>query len=318
MKRIFITSSGTLKRKSNTISFITREGTRYLPYTEVESIYVLGEVTLNKRFLHFLSRAGIPLHFFTLRGHYLGSYLPVTHHVSGYLLLKQVEHYNDPGLRLTLARAFVEGSIRNMALILRENGLPECASKLRTFLDRDVSSVQELLGVEGNAREMYYSCFDQVLGEDFAFEKRTRRPPQNRLNSLISLGNSLLYVTVLDEIRKTHLDPRIGFLHTTNFRRFSLNLDVAEVFKPVVVDRLIISMINRGSITPQDFEEGSSGLRLTREALRKFLSEYDRKLSSTITVKRRKVSYTSLIRMEGYKLERHVMGEMTYRPYVAR
>ncbi|ABP95330.1 MULTISPECIES: CRISPR-associated endonuclease Cas1 [Metallosphaera] len=92
MKRIFITSSRTLKRKSNTIAFITNDGTRYVPYTEVESIYVLGEVNLNKRFLSFLSKAKIPIHFFSSRGRYLGSYLPSTHHVSGYLILKQVEH----------------------------------------------------------------------------------------------------------------------------------------------------------------------------------------------------------------------------------
>lgn len=89
------------------------------------------------------------------------------------------------------------------------------------------------MAVEGNAREIYYSAFDIIVdNEDFAFAKRTRRPPQNRLNALISFGNSLLYVTVLGEIYRTHLDPRIGFLHATNFRRFSLNLDVAEIFKP--------------------------------------------------------------------------------------
>src|SRR5690606_32259146 len=102
------------------------------------------------------------------------------------------------------------------------------------------NSVEELMAVEGHAREAYYSTFDYIIGDDdFRFEKRSQRPPLNRLNALISFGNSLCYTIALSEIYKTYLDPRIGYLHATNFRRFSLNLDLAEIFKPIFVDHLI-------------------------------------------------------------------------------
>ena len=87
------------------------------------------------------------------------------------------------------------------------------------------------MAIEGNIRDIYYDGFDKIINDElFEFKRRTKRPPLNRLNSLISFGNSLLYTCVLREIYKTHLDPRIGYLHTTNNRRFTLNLDVAENF----------------------------------------------------------------------------------------
>ena len=96
-----------------------------------------------------------------------------------------------------------------------------------------VDDIENLMAVEGNIRDQYYKCFNEIIGkEDFDFNGRNRRPPQDRINALISFGNTLAYTAVLSEIYKTHLDPRIGYLHTTNFRRFTLNLDVAEIFKP--------------------------------------------------------------------------------------
>ena len=112
-------------------------------------------------------------------------------------------------------------------------------------------------------RETYYRAFDGILSNpDFIFDKRSRRPPKNNLNTLISFGNSILYTVVLSEIYKTHMDPRIGFLHATNFRRFSLNLDVAEIFKPIIIDRLIFTMVGTGMVTGKDFETESGGIIL--------------------------------------------------------
>ena len=106
------------------------------------------------------------------------------------------------------------------------------------------SDIETLMAVEGNIREIYYTTFNTIIDKkDFVFSGRNKRPPQDRINSLISFGNTLAYITVLSEIYKTHLDPRIGFLHATNFRRFTLNLDVAEIFKPILVDRLIFSLL---------------------------------------------------------------------------
>jgi CRISPR-associated protein Cas1 len=311
MKRLYITSSGTLKRKANTLAFVTKEGTKYVPVTQVRSIYVFGEVNLNKRLLHFLSKAGVSVHFFSRR--YLGSFIPRVRNTSGFVLLRQVQAYLGEN-RVRLAKAFVEGSIRNMALVLRENG--ENPEEVRAFLDRlsEAKGVNEVMGVEGSARERYYTGLDRVLGG--AMGGRSRRPPKNWVNSLISLANTLLYQEALDQILQTQLDPRVGYLHSTNLRKFSLNLDIADVFKPLVVDRLIVSLINRGEVGPEDFEV--EGLKMKRESLRRFLSKFEGKLESKVKVGRRKMSYSTLLRYEAYKVERDLIGDKEYRPFVGR
>lgn len=173
---------------------------------------------------------------------------------------------------------------------------------------------------KGTCGKPYYSAFDEILDRpDFRFDRRSRRPPQNELNALISFGNSLLYTQVLSEIYQTHLDPRIGYLHSTNFRRFSLNLDVAEIFKPVLVDRIIFKVVGQGMLTRSHFVRESGGLLLTDAGKRVFLKEWEEKLKTTIKHRSlgREISYRRLIRMELYKLQKHLMGEEAYEPFEA-
>lgn len=176
------------------------------------------------------------------------------------------------------------------------------------------------MALEANVRARYYETFDSIVGNpDFRFEKRTKRPPQNYINTLISFGNSVLYTVVLSEIYKTHLDPRVGYLHATNFRRFTLNLDVAEVFKPIIVDRAIFSVVNERRINDKDFSVGSNGVFLNEEGKKTFVSEIFQKLETTIKHRGlgRSVSYRRLIRLELYKVEKHLLGEKVYQPFVA-
>ncbi|HFL3828716.1 TPA: CRISPR-associated endonuclease Cas1, partial [Clostridioides difficile] len=131
---------------------------------------------------------------------------------------------------------------------------------------------------------------------------------------------SIMYVTVLSEIYKTHLDPRIGYLHTTNFRRFTLNLDVSEIFKPIIIDRIIFSIIAKKMINATNFEKDLGGILLNENGRKVFIEEYDRKLKTTIKHRDlgRNVSYNRLIRLELYKIQKHLMGEADYEPYVSR
>ena len=109
--------------------------------------------------------------------------------------------------------------------------------------------VQELMGIEGNIRKLYYDTWNIIINQDIAFEKRVKNPPDNAINSLISYVNTIIYTRCLSEIYKTQLNPTISYLHEPSERRFSLCLDVAEIFKPIIADRLIFSMLNKKQIT---------------------------------------------------------------------
>lgn len=327
-KSLYLTSSGTLGRKDNTLFLEIESGEkRYFPIEQVEEIHCFGEMNINKRLLAYLTQQGVPIHFYNYYEYYVGSYYPREHNHSGFLTLKQAEHYLDETKRLDLARRFVQGGLTNMQRVLRYytrrgNDLADIDEHIEAQAQQlaQCDSTESLMQVEGQAREAYYQAFDRVIGDpDFAFESRSRRPPANRLNALISFGNSLMYTVALSEIYRTHLDPRIGFLHATNYRRFSLNLDVAEVFKPVLVDRTILSLLGRRQIRAEHFGEELGGVYLNEEGRKAFLQEWDAHLQSTFRHRRlnRNVSYRSAVRFDLYKLEKHLIGEKPYEPFVA-
>ena len=327
-KSVYIFSSGNLKRQQNTLRFDSEKGMRMIPVETTSDIHIFGECDLNTRMLNFLTQQNIPLHIYNYYGYYAGSYMPREQYVSGYLTLQQANHYNRPDRRLELAQQFVLGALKNIEKVLmyysrRGYELDAILKNIRdaAALVPDQQDIPTLMALEGNARQTYYGAWDTILDNKvFTFGGRSKRPPQNRLNALISFGNSLMYVTCLSEIYRTHLDGRIGFLHTTNYRRYSLNLDVAEIFKPIIVDRVIFTLINKNMLGEKDFSREGGGVFLKEKGRQTFLKTYDTRLKDTLKIARlkRHVSYRRLIRMECYKLEKHLIGDETYTPYVAR
>jgi len=329
-KPIYIFNAGDLERHQNTLRFTTAEGKRFVPVETTSEIHAFGEVDLSTKLLNFLAQNHIPLHVYNYYGYWSGSYMPREQYVSGHMTLAQAAHYMDPEKRMVLARLFVRGALANIEKVLgyyhrRGADLSETLEllALKKAQSEVPSTSEELMALEGGSRELYYEAWDFILkGEGFEFGQRTRRPPQNRVNALVSFGNSLMYVTVLSEIHRTHLDPRIGFLHTTNRRRYTLNLDVAEIFKPIVVDRVIFTLINRGALKAKDFRGGAEGegIFLTEKGRKTFLEAYEARLKETVQHPKlgRAVSYRRLIRLELYKLEKHLLGDEDYEPYVSR
>lgn len=327
-KTIYILSSGELHRKQNTLYFESEERKRkYVPVENTKELMIFGEVSLNKKLLEFLSQQEITLHFFNHYGYYVGSFYPREHYNSGHMILKQCEFYLDEERRLNLARKFVSGAILNIKKVLSyyQNRNVEVSSSLKKIENLESSlsyqrGIDELMAIEGNVRDIYYQSFDKIINnEDFQFGERSRRPPRNRLNALISFGNSIVYTAALSEIYKTHLDPRIGFLHTSNFRRFTLNLDLAEIFKPIIADRVIFYLLNKGILKSSHFIKALKGVSLNDKGKAIFIEEIEKRLNTTIHHWDigRKVSYRRLMRLELYKLEKHLLEEKEYESFVA-
>ncbi len=153
------------------------------------------------------------------------------------------------------------------------------------------------MNIEGNLRKMYYKYLENITNWEFV--KRSRRPPQNPLNALISFGNSLVYSTVLKEIYTTQLLPTISYLHEPSSRRFSLSLDISEIFKPLLSDKLIINLINSGKISENDFSDELNYTYLNDRGRKTFI----------------KVSLRRIIRIECYKLIKHLLGERAFTPF---
>lgn len=329
-KTLYIFQNGELHRKDNTLYFESEErGKKYIPIENINDIYIFGEVDVSKRFLEFISQKAICIHYFNHYGYYIGTFYPREHLNAGHVIVKQVEYYLDYEKRLNLAKLFVQGSMGQISRVLKyyhtraQQGNKEIFELITELYSIDesikqVEKIDELMAIEGHMREKYYSMFDFIINDqNFLFEKRTKRPPLNRLNALISFGNSVVYTIVLSEIYKTYLDPRIGYLHTTNFRRFSLNLDVAEIFKPIIVDRLIFTLINKKMLTTKDFDKHLEGIILSESGRKLFIEELEKRMKTTVNHRHlgKSVSYRRLIRLELYKIQKHLLEEKEYKPY---
>ena len=322
MENYYLFANGELKRKDNNISIITEDkGTKDLKIEVMNDIYLFGEISTNTKCINYLGQMKVPVHFFNYYGFYTGSFYPKETNVSGNLLIKQVEYYTDNEKRNEIAKEFIESAAFNIYRNLRYyNGrgkdLENVMGQIKG-LQKELSkaeSVNEIMGVEGNIRKVYYSAWKEIINQEIDFEKRVKRPPDNMINTLISFVNSLIYTTCLSEIYKTQLNPTISYLHSAGERRFSLCLDVAEIFKPLIGDRLIFSLLNKNMITEKDFEKGSNFYYLKENGRKKILKEYDERLKQTIKHKDlgREVSYSYLIRLECYKLIKHILGDKKY------
>lgn len=318
----YIFRDGDLRRKDNNIIITTPEGDKKNLKAEVtDEIYLFGEVGMNTKLLNFMSQAKIIMHIFNYYGFYSGSYYPRESNISGYLLVNQVKKYDDNESRVKIAKEILKAASYNIYRNLRYyNGrgieLSEPMKQIQSLINKlDFgTSINELMGIEGNIRKTYYSTWNNIVKQDIDFQKRVKRPPDNMINSLISFVNSLIYTTVLSEIYKTQLNPTVSFLHEPGTKRFSLCLDIAEIFKPLIGERMIFSLLNKNQITEDDFERESNFLYLKESAKKTILMEYDTRLKRTIAHRDfgREVSYRYLIRLECYKLIKEMIGEKEY------
>jgi CRISPR-associated protein Cas1 len=330
MKRdYYILNNGRLSRKDNTLFFEKYDedgeiaGKKPIPIETVQTLYCFGENDYNSKFFNFLSERGIVLHQFNYYGYYSGSFYPREKLVAGELLVRQVTAYQDSSVRLDLAQKFIEAAAFHILANLKENiGLPGITSRIKEIEKlkariTNTDSVNRLMAVEAQIRRIYYECWDLLLDWDEPFEKRSKRPPQNSLNALISFGNSLLYTVVLAEIYQTQLNPTISYLHEPGVRRYSLSLDIAEIFKPFFVDKLIFRLIRKKMIKLNDFDRELKFCYLAEDGRKLFLREWDTMLNRTVKHRQlnRSVSYRRLIRLELYKLIKYLTGEKDYKPF---
>jgi CRISPR-associated protein Cas1 len=325
-KAVYLFNNGILRRKDNTIYFERENDKKIIPINTISEIHVFGEVDLNKRVLELFTKNKIPLFFYNYYGYYVGAYYPREYLNSGLITLKQAEFYLKEDERIFLAKSFIKGAVENILKNLKyyhktkddiKNHVNFIEEKKNEIdLKQDIPS---LMALEGEIRKSYYESFNFILNsENFYFDRRTKRPPDNPLNALISFGNSILYTTVLSQIYRTHLDPRIGYLHETNQRSFSLNLDISEIFKPIIVDRVIFSLVNKGQIKTEHFEEDIDFSYLNEKGKQIFIKAFEEKLFTTIKYKNLgNVSYRRLIRLECYKLYKHLLDEEIYQPFIA-
>ncbi len=316
-KNYHIINDGILTRQDYSLLFENEEFKQKLPIEMVESINIYSNVILSSGFFEFANQHNLCVNFFDKYGAFVGSLFTARNKVNGKLFLKQSEIYQDNCKRLEYAKKIIIASMHNMRANLRyykkhresENIISNILkiSNIITEMNQ-ASNIDELMLIEAHGHQIYYECFNDILDNpSFLFVRRSKRPPKDAINSLISFGNVYMYNRIAMEIRKSMLDIRVGFLHATNQRSESLNLDIAEIFKPVIVDRVIFSMINKNMINvDRHFDNINSGIYLNKQGKIIFLEELERKLYTVITINDGVMTYDRVIKNEIKKIKQSI------------
>lgn len=321
----YIFSKGDLSRKDFTIKFNNEKGNVYLPIEKIKEIYCFNDINISTKLLEILSTAGIIIHFFNYYGNYIGTFYPKENLISGRIVVKQANSYIQN--REVIAKAIVLGISNNIKFVLYHyyrHGIKELKNVI-DFYNKDVEKmlkkakdINQIMSIEGRIWAEFYSSFKYFLPEEFLINKRVKRPPDNPMNAMISFGNTLLYTKTISQIYQTHLNQSISFLHEPSDARFSLSLDLSEVFKPIIVYKSIFNLVNNKKIkVEKHFNKELNYSLLNDDGKKIFIEEFENRLNDTFKHEKlnRNITYKHAIRLDGYKLIKFIHEGKDFVPF---
>lgn len=284
------------------------------PVEKVRTVNVFGNISVSTPFLASCGKTGVSVNYFSSYGKYLGNFVPEQNTIAE-IRRRQASLGNEEALGI--ARAIVGAKIRNSRTLLARKKVrpPERLKDLEANA-HSADNMNQLRGIEGEAAALYFGSLDECLIEGWTFEKRTRRPPQDHINSLLSLTYAMMQNEVMSALRQYNLDPFIGIMHTDRHGRPALALDLMEEFRPIFCDAFAIRLVNQHILDHDDFTAEN---RLKEHALKKYLSHFDGYMKETFmhpkfryTVSRRRA-----VVMQAILLRKAIVGEMKrYHPLV--
>ncbi|NER45264.1 MAG: type I-D CRISPR-associated endonuclease Cas1 [Symploca sp. SIO1A3] len=298
-----------------------------VPLTKVNGIVVVGRATVSPAVVAELLNRHIPLSFIRATGKYLGRLEPeMTKNI--FVRKAQWQAAGESKQAVHVVRGFVRGKLKNYRYSLRRRERNSSGLDLQGAITRidkviapinSTSSINSLRGLEGSGSAAYFGCLNQLIqGSEFEFEARRRRPPTDPVNSLLSLGYSLLRHDVQSALNIVGFDPYLGYLHVERYGRPSLALDLMEEFRPVIVDSVVCSAINKHLLKPGDFtsEPVSNAVSLTPEGLKVFLRLYEQKKQSKFKhpVLKRQCTYQEAFEIQARLLAKYLMEETDQYP----
>jgi CRISPR-associated protein Cas1 len=324
MDTLYVLRGTEIKRDQNTLVVVTEDSRkRRLPVESLRHIVLLGATRMNTEVATFLGKHGVRLSFLDYYGHYSASLEPARHHHSGTVHLAQARLILDETKRLSMASRILEAGALNMLRNLKYyayRGNRELDAPIRE-LERQLNkakaeTIEGLMGQEGNFRQAYYAAWGRI-NPALAIVKRTRRPPADRINALISFCNGLMYSACAQAVAQTHLDPTLSFVHAPTQARNSLALDLAEVFKPLVADRMIFTLINKDMLDDGSFREEEPGVCLLSSSGReRVLNEFRERMDNAQIAG--ETGWRRVLLKEAFAIEAHLLELSEYEPFLVK
>jgi len=334
MPPVYIVEQGSSLRIEGRRLWVEREGMEAIkvPLAHCESLVLFGNVNLTTPAIKRLLQDGIDVVFLTVHGDYQGRLLgPMSKF--GQLRLSQYERLQDKSFCLALAQRIVRGKCLNMRTFLmrynRDLHQPEIEAVVQRLEEASerclrTTLLSGLLGVEGSASAAYFSVFKRLFKREWDFPQRVRRPPTDSVNVLLSFGYTLLTRWLEASVSLVGLDPMLGIMHTVEYGRPSLALDLVEEFRCIIVDSIVLRCLNNDLITQDDFRPGGEGERpivLSDRGMRVFIREFEARLDTEIThpVTRERLIYRRVFEVQTRLLARCLRdNNPQYPPFTVR
>ena len=331
---LFVTTPDTMVSLDNENVCVKKDGSILLrvPLLNLEGLILFNYFGATPQLLGECARRNITVSFLNEYGKFLGSFFGET---KGNVLLRKEQYRisDDPIKSLPYAQSFVFGKLHNQKWVL-ERGLRDYALRIDGELLKKESlqitenmkktlncdDIDSLRALEGNAAHSYFKTFNELIlknKDEFTFTTRSRRPPTDPINALLSFAYTLLASDCRHALEAVGLDSYIGFMHTARSGRASLALDLMEELRPHFADRFVLSLINRGEMTPADFEVQESGAVLLFDTAKKnFLSAWQQRKNESIThpFLKEKVEWGIIPYVQALLLARTIRGDLEQYP----
>lgn len=331
MATLYVTEQGARVEKEYRRFLVTKDDEVLLavPAVRVSQVVLVGNVGVTTPALIALLREGVGLTLVSQQGQLRGRLLPPQARNIP-LRHRQFERARDPVFCLAISRACVGGKLRNYRTLARR------ISRARPEIDREsierisqcirslegVDDLATLRGIEGDGTKSYFRVFRQALEPGMGFAKRTRRPPTDPTNALLSLGYTFLGDNLITACEVVGLDPYDGFFHADKYGRPALALDLVEEFRGIIVDSVVLNIVNRGILKASDFRPGArGGVYLTPRGMREFCRHYSKRLNTEVThpVFGRSLSYQKCFEVQARLLRKVIEGERAeYVPFLTK
>lgn len=291
------------------IKYVTDKDTLVIPSLTTSNIFILSKnIKLDTNVILKLSSLRINTFIFDPKNNDYS--LLSNNYSNGLNTINESKCYLDNNVRLYISKQILLSTFNNMVNVLRYYKIEDnLINKLIDNID-SINDINNLLILEAKIRKRYYSHFNEIINNtDFIFKKRTFHPARDEINVLLSFGNSLLYKDCLINILAVNLNPKIAYLHSSNDRVTSLEYDLSEIYKPLIVDRCIFTCINKKIITKDDFLIKENTIYLKHDAKNKFIEQYHKKLKSSLVINNKRITYNELIKRDCIELKKYVCNK---------
>jgi CRISPR-associated protein Cas1 len=335
LNNLYVTTDGSYVHKERETLIIEQDGEKVfqLPFHSIQNMFCFGRIMVSPDLMAACGEKGISISFFTGYGRFQSR---VQGPQSGNVLLRRAQYREADDSPQTLARLFIAAKLVNCRNIVmkhqRNHGQDDQLERLVKYLADNLkrlersNDVDQMRGIEGDSAASYFACFNNLIVEDlresFPFSGRTKRPPLDRVNALLSFAYTLLTYEIASALQGVGIDPYVGFLHTDRSGRVSLALDMLEEFRAWWCDRFVLTLINRKQISPEDFiEESSSAIRLADDARKMVLTAWQEKKQEELQhpYTEEKIQIGLLPHIQAMLLSRYLRKDMEiYTPFIAR